>query len=189
MFLPFVSITAQNEVHWHEPGNPEAEAGNPPPADEIIAERVGIIRSDTGFHERVGRALSGRFADREPAAHIEQRIYDGFPDRADQALMDQFQQADWQQRAEIAERLADDRIREFARRLVYMEAPGVLSDNSRAEMDDWMRARILSEDTAVPWNTIPKAIREADDLLANASGDEAALLSDVRRYLRELADW
>ena len=158
------------------------------PADEVIAERVGVIRSETGFQERVGKALSDRNADREPAAHIEQRIYDGFPDRADQALMDQFQRADWQQRAETVERFADDRIREFARRLVYVEAPGALSNNSRVAMDDWMRARILTEDTAVPWNTIPKALREADDLLANASGSEKALLIDVRRFLKEVAD-
>ena len=157
------------------------------PADEVIAERVGVIRLETGFQERVGKALSDRNADREPAAHIEQRIYDGFPDRADQALMDQFQRADWQQRAEIAERLADDRVREFARRLVYVEAPGALSDKSRAAMDDWMRDRILTEDTAAPWNTVRKALRETDDLLASASGSEEALLTDVRRFLEDMA--
>ncbi len=56
------------------------------------------------------------------------------PDRIDQALMEQFQQTAWQGRPEIAERLTDERIRECAWRLIYMEAPQVLLDNARVNL-------------------------------------------------------
>lgn len=46
---------------------------------------------------------------------------------------------------------------------------------------------MLSEDEGVPWMTIGKALREADDLLKAATDDEAALLSDVKDFLFELA--
>ncbi len=46
---------------------------------------------------------------------------------------------------------------------------------------------MLSEDESVPWMTVRKALREADDLLRTANGDEAALLRDVRGFLFELA--
>jgi hypothetical protein len=69
-----------------------------------------------------------------------------------------------------------------------MEAPEILSDGARAEMDAWIRDRVLNEDTKVPWNTIPKTMRENDELLAKATDNEAALLTDVRRFLTEMAD-
>jgi exodeoxyribonuclease I len=157
------------------------------PGDDIIAERADAICADVDFRRRVGQAMASRFADREPAEHLEQRIYDGFPNRADQSLMDQFHQTDWQGRRKIAERLSDRRVREYARRLIYMEAPEILSDDARAEMDAWIRDRVLTEDTKVPWNTIPKAMRENDKLLAKATGSEAVLMNDVRKFLVELA--
>ena len=158
------------------------------PDDDVMAGRAEAICADTDFRRRVGQAMASRFTDREPAEHLEQRIYDGFPNRADQSLMDQFHRTDWQGRRKIAEHLSDQRVREYARRLIYMEAPEILSDGARAEMDAWIRDRVLNEDTKVPWNTIPKTMRENDELLAKATDNEAALLTDVRRFLTEMAD-
>ena len=33
------------------------------------------------------------------------------------------------------------------------------------------------------WMTVPKAMRQTDDMLADATGDEAALLSEVKKFL------
>jgi exodeoxyribonuclease-1 len=164
----------------------ETKAGLP--ADDIIAKRADAVRSDMAFRERVGEAMSRRYADREPAAYIEQRIYDGFPGRADQVLMEQFQNADYRGRVEIAGRFTDERIGEYAQRLIYMEAPEMLSDGVRTSMDSWLRDRLLTNDVTVPWNTIPKAIRNARDLLADAKGNDATLLTEVCRFLEATAD-
>ena len=72
--------------------------------------RVDFIREDTEFQARVGQALALRFADQEPSPHVEKRIYDGFPGREDQSLMEQFHRVDWAERAAIAERIEDPRI-------------------------------------------------------------------------------
>ncbi len=112
-----------------------------------------------------------------PAGHYRLRIL-----RKENQFLDFGYQTDWQGRRKIAERLTDKRVREYARRLIYMNAPEVLSDRAKAEMDVWIRDRVLTEDTTVPWNTIPKAMRETDGMLASATDSDAALLTDVRQF-------
>ena len=165
------------------PGNVKALSV---PADEL-RRRVAVIQDDQDFHTRVGQAQALRFADEEPSPHIEQRIYDGFPGEADQALMAQFHDVDWPDRVALAERIEDPRVKGFAHRLIYFERPDLLPADKRAELDAWRAKRVLSEDEGVPWMTVRKALREADDLLETATGDEAALLGEARDFLFELA--
>lgn len=155
---------------------------------EELTRRVEIIRANPDFRDRVGQAFAGRYADQEPSPHVEERIYDGFPSPADQAIMEEFHRTDWAQRPAIAERIGDARVKEFADRLMFVERPDVLSESKRADLERWVAARVLSEDHSVPWTTIPKALQEVDDLLVNASGDEAQLLREVKTFLQEMAD-
>jgi hypothetical protein len=48
--------------------------------------------------------------------------------------------------------------------------------------------RVMVADGTVPWLTFPKAIKEADDLLAGAKAAERALLAELRHYLIEQAE-
>ena len=155
--------------------------------DDELRRRVAIIQGDQDFHARVGRAQALRFADEEPSPYIERRLYDSFPGAADQELMAQFHDVDWPDRVALAERIEDPRVKEFAYRLIYFERPDLLPAARVVEFDAWRAKRMLSEDESVPWMTVRKALREADDLLRTANGDEAALLRDVRGFLFELA--
>ena len=146
------------------------------------------IQGDPEFQARVGQAQALRFADEEPSPHVEERIYDGFPDAADQALMEQFHNVDAADRVALADRIDDPRVSEFAWRLIYFERPDLLPASKSAELNAWRAERVLAEDEAVPWMTIGKALRQADDLLANATGNEAALLQEVKDYLYETAE-
>ena len=101
--------------------------------------------------------------------------------------MAQFHDVDWPDRVALAERIEDPRVKEFAHRLIYFERPDLLPADKRAELDAWRAKRVLSEDEGVPWMTVRKALREADDLLETATGDEAALLGEARDFLFELA--
>ena len=157
-----------------------------PPSE--LRRRVEVIRGDLDFQARVGQAQTLRFVDKEPPAHVEQRIYDGFPSAADEALMEQFHQADWSERSALAVQIKDLRLREFARRLMYFERPEVLPDEQSAEFSTWMANRVLTEDESVPWMTVRKALRETDVLLRNARGEEAGLLSEVREFLYSRAE-
>ena len=91
------------------------------PPDERL-RRVEVIQGDPVFRARVGQAQALRLADTDPPAHVEQRIYDGFPNAADEARMKQFHQVDWRARSALAAQIEDLRLGEFARRLIYSNA-------------------------------------------------------------------
>ena len=155
--------------------------------DDELRRRAAIIQSDHDFRARVGRAQALRFANVEPSPHIEKRLYDGFPGATDERLMEQFHEVNWSDRVALAEQIEDSRIKEFAYRLVYFERPDVLPEATVAKFNAWRSDRVLSEDEGVPWMTIGQALREADDLLKNASDNETVLLRDVKDYLHDLA--
>ena len=123
------------------------------PPGELL-RRVEVIQGDPDFQARVGQAQTLRFADKEPPAHVEQRIYDGFPNAADEALMEQFHQANWGERSALASQIEDPRLGEFARRLIYFERPEMLPDTQSAELSASMANRVLTEDESVPWMTV-----------------------------------
>ena len=156
-----------------------------PPAER--RRRVEVIQGDPDFQARVGQAHALRLVDKDPPAHVEQRIYDGFPSAVDEALMEQFHQADWGERSALASQIEDPRLGEFARRLIYFERPEMLSQAHSTELSAWMASRVLTEDESVPWMTVKKALRETEVLLRNASSEEADLLSDVQEFLYDRA--
>ena len=156
------------------------------PPDELT-RRIAVIQADKDFRERVGLAQALRFADETPSPYAEARIYDGFPSNSDQTLMAQFHDEEWTNRVGLADRIEDDRVQEFARRLIYFERPDLLSPQKRSELDAWRTARLLGDNQDVPWMTVQKALQETDDLLQNAADDDAALLSEVRDFLHTLA--
>ncbi|MCZ6859001.1 MAG: hypothetical protein O7I42_01750, partial [Alphaproteobacteria bacterium] len=69
------------------------------------------------------------------------------------------------------------------------EAPDVMSETARHDYELAIAGRLMAEEGTVPWLTLPKAISEADDLLAVAGNTEAALLTGHRDYLRQQAEW
>ncbi len=102
--------------------------------------------------------------------------------------MEQFHDADWADRVALADRIDDSRLSEFAWRLIYSERPDLLPAAKAVELGAWRAERVLADEGAVPWMTIEKALRETDDFLVNATGDEAALLGEVKDYLYNLAE-
>ena len=166
---------------------PDGTAALQIPPDER-RRRVQVIQGDPDFQARVGQAQALRFADRDPPAYVEQRIYDGFPNAADEALMEQFHRADWAERSAIAAQIEDPRIGEFARRLIYFERPEMLPPAHSAELGAWMAERVLAEDTSVPWMTVKKALRETDALLQGTNDEDACLLKEVNGFLYDRAE-
>ena len=150
--------------------------------------RVEVIQGDPEFQARVGQAQALRVADKDPPAHVEQRIYDGFPNAADEVRMKQFHQVDWGSRPALAAQIEDPRLGEFARRLIYFERPEMLSQEQSSKLSAWMANRVLTEDESVPWMTVRKALRETDALLQDARGEAAHLLSEVKDFLHSRAE-
>ena len=153
-----------------------------------LQQRIKFIRNNREFQARIGEALAGRRPQQPPSPHVEERIFEVFPRADDELLMRRFHNTDWQNRVELIKELKDPRVREMAQRLVFTERPDILPTSDREHLEAWLSDRILAADPNVPWMTVPKALQEANDLLANASKEEAALLRDVKNFLGELTD-
>lgn len=122
-----------------------------PRPDWIAAASAVAERPD--FRSRVGAALARRFIDREEPEHVEERIYSGFYSGEDKRALREFQASDWERRAEIIESLADERIKQLGRRIIYSNAPKLLPDSYLRGAADQIRARWLSNDREAPWTT------------------------------------
>jgi exodeoxyribonuclease-1 len=94
---------------------------------------------------------------------------------------------EWGQRHELLDQLADDRLRQFGLRLIYLERPDVLVDETHREITARIRERMFSTDESVPWMTVPKALSRIEQLLINAATDIKNLLGEVRAYLLNLS--
>ncbi len=167
---------------------PEDMRSAAPELDEL-RQRATRIRSDSGFMERLIAAFLQTRAEREPSTHVEEQIYDGFIDNSDQALLDRFHDADWPERVPLLGSLSDERLQSLGQRLIFTEAPDVMSATARHDYEVAIARRLMAEEGTVPWLTLPKAIAEADDLIATAGNTEAALLTGHRDYLRQQAEW
>ena len=151
-----------------------------------IERRIMEIRKTPDFKKRIGLALAGRYSDFESSKYVEKKIFEGFFSKNDINIMAKFQRGDWEERLVLARQLQDLRAREMARRLIYFERPELITKSVRGELDNWMSDRLLTQDPDVPWRTIPKAIKEANELLKNASKDETVFINSVKEFIAGL---
>lgn len=77
----------------------------------------------------------------------------------------------------------DKRLRQLARRLLYLERPEALDDVVKAEFDVAIAKRLLTTDK-VPWLTLPQAIEEADVMLDTLGGANADRVRELMEYLK-----
>ena len=99
-----------------------------------------------------------------------------------------FHEADWPSRGALLGRPTDPRLQVLGERLLYTEAPEVMPVNGLISYRAGVARRLLSDESTVPWLTLPKAIRETEKLLADSEAREATLLQDLRTYLVRRAE-
>jgi exodeoxyribonuclease I len=151
--------------------------------DDEISRRAKAIAQAHEFRARLGDAIAGRYPPSDPSLYVEEQIYDGFPTRTDQFLMEQFHSATWEERVKLIEQLEDKRFRDLGYRLIFVERPSVLTAEKREGMDLWCNER-LNAFGEVPWLTIAGALAELD----NSRGEftEETYL-EIRNWLKGLS--
>ena len=97
--------------------------------DPEIEQRAALIASHLELHERVGKALTRRYADAEPPEHVEQQIYQGFYGHADQMALKSFGSSDWTTRLKLIRGFEDQRLRYLGLRLAMIEKPDLFAAN------------------------------------------------------------
>ena len=159
------------------------------PSRDDLRRRASRIKNDSDLSTRLISAFTQTREARESSPHVEEQIYDGFTSKEDQALLDRFHGLQWQRRLPIIDKLGDGRLRELGQRLVFVEAPHLMSEAIRRKFEIACARRMMGADGTVPWLTFPRAIEEADDLIAaGANAAERALLAELRHYLTERAE-
>jgi exodeoxyribonuclease-1 len=149
------------------------------PIAEIV-RRAAVVSADGQFATRVGVAMAQRYPPFEPAQVVEQRMYEGFPSRADESRMQAFHAAGWDGRAEIVEAIEDDRYRELARRLVFVNAPEAMSTARRDQVRAWLENRRRRRDGVVAGRTISDALAELEN---EAPTDDSPETVAIRSWL------
>jgi exodeoxyribonuclease-1 len=158
-----------------------------PPASACQA-RLARIRGHARFRDNLALALAGRFAGSEPSPWPDAGLYSGgFISREDAITSRRWQQAAWDERVRLGRDLIRDvRLKAFANRWAWLEAPEELSAAERAKGAEWFAHRLDTQDE-VPWLTRPAALERVAMLKAGARAADAGRvrqLDDIERWLR-----
>lgn len=105
------------------------------------------------FHDHIKRDYDNR--------HVEDRLYDGFPNGQVERQQMQFLRSDWSDRADIARRMLDIRHKKLSMRLIAENAPFTLTEMERQKYSIFVRSRLRPNDEMdIPWRTIGSALDE-----------------------------
>ena len=140
--------------------------------------RAAAIEGAPEFRRRVGAAIASRFPGDPDAAEepVEKRIYGGFYSNPDKRLLEEFQQAGWPRRLEIAGEFGDRRLRQLGRRLVAFHCPETLSPGEAARFREHLREKWTAPDDSEPeWMTLGRAKAAIDDLRKGGPHDDSGL--------------
>lgn len=147
------------------------------PSDPVHDERAALIASRQDFQVRVGQALAGRFADAELPEHVEQQVYSGFYGAPDRQRLEQWQDLDWSNRYQSVGSFDDVRLRQLARRLVYLEHPELLPGPVCESLHDQVQKRWATVDK-VPWTTFQDVDNQLSEI-SSAGGVDAGHMAEL----------
>ena len=150
-------------------------------------ERLMRIRGHARFRDNLAVALAGRFAGKEPSPWPDANLYSGgFINRDDAMTSRRWHEVAWDQRVRLGrDCLGDVRLKAFANRWAWLEAPEALSASEREKGAAWLGHR-LDTGEEVPWLTRPAALRRIAMLRASlspAEPDRSSQLDAIERWL------
>jgi exodeoxyribonuclease-1 len=151
---------------------------------EKLSRRADVLKADTKLCQRLISAAQAQKEEYPPSPHVEKQIYDGFPDRSDEQLMNAFHTVPWPKRVPIVEKFQDSRLRKIGRQLIYLERPDLLDEKVRRELDLATANRLLGRGEDISWLTIPAALTEIQAMAQNLSGSDLQHLREHELYLR-----
>lgn len=139
-------------------------SGTEAPTPDLIDERSRLVLEHQEFRANVVEALRLKTAGYEPNVHLEQKIYSGFPSWADKARMKDFHNAaTWSKRLDIARSFDNGELQSIGLRLVWANAPEVLSPDHRAKIDAHIGATRLGLLLDQPWTTVGSFMAELEE--------------------------
>lgn len=155
------------------------------PADpDQIDERTDLIRNHEGFQKATSEALALRTQSYDAPEHLEEKIYSGFPSWDDKDRMKRFHTCpDWEGRLNIVRQVEKPELRALGLRTVFLNAPEVVSDTLREQIDQRLVEERFTLETDRPWTTVGKLMEELDEMQAADPEDEE--LINIRKWALE----
>ena len=159
-----------------------------PGLDEVrLRDRARRYRAATDVCSRLVTIYTASWGMPEVSPLPEACLYSGgFVNDDDLYVCEEFHDATWAERAGIASRLRDPRLRALAERLIYSENRAALSGDQLARADRALADRLLDRVEGGPL-TIGAAIDEIDRLVLQADAASLPLLAGYRTYLTDRA--
>ncbi len=103
--------------------------------------------------------------------------------------MPEFHKAEWNNKLQVLNKLKDERLHYFGKKLIYEEKPEILSKSDYNNIHRNLAKRLLSTGQE-KWNTIPRTYSEIDTLREKfeREGDSHKLpmLEEINAYVEEL---
>ncbi|MEQ1935266.1 MAG: hypothetical protein ABL962_15510 [Fimbriimonadaceae bacterium] len=148
-----------------------------------VERRAELLREDADLRARFVNIVEQTRKEYEPWAHVEQQIHASFLSDADRERLDTFHKAPWEQRLALLDAIEDQRMKKLGKRLIFVERPDVLPPDLQVEMKVITANRLINGDGAGTWLCLAKAIQDADDMIAVATPEQAALLQGHKAFL------
>lgn len=165
---PFQTVKTNAQPTVFSTDDPVAAAKWSEVSDKVadLEERLRMVRTHLTFHGKCLDALKIKAQSFPKAEHVEEQIYDGFVQWGDKNKMKSFHQAPtWEERQAIAAGFKDQRLKTIMTRLLWVEAPHLLSEDRRESIDTSITAtRIRGSDAETRWSTLRTARAEMAQL-------------------------
>ncbi len=147
-----------------------------------VQRQSRFLAARPDFAVRMVKLWSGAGARRVAPIHLEQLLYTGFPDREDEQIASEFHNLSWQGRVTLSRNLGDERLRRWAQRLIYADAPDFVSLADRERLDKAIASRLLNDNRdPLLWRGIPSAQRELATMEPNDP-----FVAEMKNYLATL---
>jgi len=157
-----------------------------------MKERAKLIKGNKEFANKVSSILDDEARekkdfDSQEEVYAEESIYKKFTTKEDNAIMPAFHKADWKDKFLVLHKFKDERLRYFAKKILYEENPDVLPPDEYKSIHKEIAARVLSTNKE-KWNTIPRTYSEIDTLRNKFKDDKDKLtmLNEINLFIEEM---
>ena len=149
---------------------------------EQLVERAKKIQNNVRLQTRVSELLASNQMNYPPPKHLEQSVYSGFPSDADDLWMERFHSLPWEERSKILDGFEDSRFKELAERLVCVNNPESVSNQTFEKYQNFVNQRLYDKG---PWLSLEKTLDKTRSLLLEATGEKKEILEKLEKNLSE----
>ena len=161
---------------------------------DVLMNRAKIIRENKDFCSRISLALSEIAQEkRDTGSQLditpEESIYSKFVDNKETPKMEKWHQSSWEDKFKLLDKFEDERLIEFGKKIIYQEAPEVLSENVLKDIKRGIATRILSTNKE-KWTTCSDFYTECDHFRnkfeIEGNTKKIEFLNEINQYVENI---